>query len=155
MPPPPTPRSPCSCTAAPTAANSGSGTDTVTETAGDGTLQASLLHDAGEWYADAVNFLIRQGRLADDQRNRHLTSVADFTSRRRAIGMPMTPPPGINPGIGDEMSLEQPPLSPPSPARTVRSTITGQAGETVYYTTGDGDPIANAKYTKPPLPFPR
>ena len=127
-----------------TAANSGSSTDTVTETAGDGTLQASLLHYDSAWYAEAVQYLIDQGGSLTINKI-PITSVADFTNPDA-------------PGIGEEMVSWNDSLKPIRPTITYSNgtvTITSQAGETVYYTTGNGDPIADGKYTTPPLPFPR
>ena len=118
-----------------TAANSGSGTDTVTETAGDGTLQASLLHDSGEWYADAVNFLIQQGGGSLTINGTAITRVENFTNPDA-------------PGIGDEMTAWNNGLKPTQPTISCTNgtvTITRQTGETVYYTTGDGDPIADGQ----------
>ena len=117
-----------------TAANSGSSTDTVTETAGDGALQASLLHDSGEWYADAVDFLIQQGAFS---------GTITFANPNA-------------PGIGTEMINWNDGLKPTPPTISCTNgtvTITGKVGEpdvTIYYTMDGSDPTtADTKYTGP------
>ena len=112
-------------------AASSAGTGAVMETTGDGTLQASLLHYDNTWYAAAVEFLFDQGAFS---------SAEDFTNPDA-------------PGIGTEMTDWNNRLKPIRPTITCSNgtiTISGQKGETVYYTTNGSAPIDNGKvYTTP------
>lgn len=114
-----------------TAAAGGAAADAGEET---GLLYAAMLRNAGEWYEDAVQFLIGQGTLTLN--GNKVESIADFNN-------PNAP--------GRELVTWNNGLKPAAPTISSEDgmvTITAEDGAVIYYTTDGIEPtIASTRYT--------
>lgn len=114
-----------------TAAAGGAAADAGEET---GLLYAAMLRNAGEWYEDAVQFLIGQGALTLN--GNKVENIADFDN-------PNAP--------GRELVAWNDGLKPAAPTISSEDgmvTITAEDGAVIYYTTDGIEPtIASTRYT--------